>query len=296
MSGKHQRKEDEYRRLPHKLKDPAGPRSAYNEIKRSATTAVAEHLYHMTLGLQLPPAPSWRSALYASLDGHHFIITASHDLEESKIKEVHAVPRPRGPIRQVGNPKMEIVPTPSPGREMRVSLEALRFTPANPLDLLVLKVKPLPDNGGYLFPFDLGAWKPSRLRVEHDVLIIGFPEDYARITQEAGWPRPRRRLAMYLHMTERGQPSETILNFDPKFHIVLNQNSKRFSAMRIGPKGLSGGSVWRMRRIRHKKEIWSPTDAELIGIQSAVYSTSRLLKVTRIQYAIEMAREMSGIS
>jgi hypothetical protein len=246
----------------------------------------------MTLGVHFPPDTGTRSAVYVEIDSRHFVITASHLLEKDKIKEVWAVPRPQSPITQVSNPKTSPVPTLKPGRQFQLPIQGMRYE-ADPLDLLVMRVKPLQDQGGYLRSFKLADSSPSALRGGQHVQIIGFPEDYYISLQKGPNTGLQRRLSMYLHMTERAkEPKSTILGYNRKLHILLNLDSTRFGPMKVDPKGLSGGSAWRMKIARRVSEIWTPSSADLLGIQTGCYRGAKLLKITRIDEAIRLAREI----
>jgi hypothetical protein len=284
-------REDEYKRLKVKIKDPAGPRTAYHHIKTNSTQALAEYLYSMTLGLLFPPDPAGRSAVYTAIDGRHFVVTASHNLKRDQVKDILAVPRPQGPIRLVSDPVKSMIPTPKPGQQFQLPIEGMRFE-QDPIDLLVIRVKPLPNHGGYLRAYNMSERNPAHLRKGQDVLIIGFPYDYSVTTPKPNNAGFRRRLAMYLHMTERGESSNSLAGYDPDLHLLLNLNSTRLAPIRVDPQGLSGGSVWRMKKISKRSELWSPSSGDLIGIQTGFYKAAKLLKATRIEHAIALARTL----
>src|SRR5205814_10585108 len=122
---------------------------------------------------------------------------------------------------------------------------------------------------------------------------IGFPEDYYVTTEKGDGIGLQRRLSMYLHLTERARESTAISGYVRRLHILLNLNSKRFAPIKVDPHGMSGGSVWRMKPVTRVREIWSPSSADLVGIQTGFYKGAKLIKATRIEEAVRLARLLS---
>lgn len=266
------------------MTDPIGARSQRYAESLQVQQAFAEFTLRRVLAVTFPIGrPEYRSAFYATLEGAHFVITASHFLEESHIHDVKAVARVRQGLIPVKDPKERPWwEDRYPGRSFAVPLKAFRWTEADPLDLLVMRVDPLPSFEGWLEAYDLS--KPSvKLPADGPMMVGGYPIDHAKMRPLPDPKGVQARLSYYTYATGFGD-SDGIHPYDPKYHFLL-----KYEKADIRAQGLSGAPVWRLNL--EYMDFWRP-NPELIGVQSSVYKQNKVLKAVRIEHAVKLAKEM----
>ena len=86
-------------------------------------------------------------------------------------------------------------------------------------------------------------------------------------------------------------PNTALADYDPEYHFLLSYKlDESIPALKgLGPFGMSGGPVYELPPISN---TWSPTQGKLIGVQKAVYSKQKLLKVSRIKNVLMLVQEL----
>lgn len=271
--------------------DPIGPRSGHNAINKEAERALTEYVSRFTLALYFPGRnDQYRSGIYCALDKHHFVVTASHELHEAQVKDVDGISRARQVLEKDPYPKERPWSKDKrPGERFKLLVQSFRLTPEDPLDLLVMDVDPLPRCEGWLEPYDLANAVTTVPTTSEPVLGIGYPVEHAKMRQ-AGPNVVELRASLLTHGTFIREPSPRPDNYDPLYHFLMMHNDKK----RIHPRGMSGGPIWKIPST--EVTIWSPTGAQLVGVQSSYYTRLELLKATKVEHVIRLARELIGSS
>lgn len=269
------------------IPDPIGPRSGHIVINTEAERALTEYVARFTLALYFPGKNNqYRSGIYCALDAHRFVVTASHELEEAQVRDVDGISRARQALEKEPYPKDRPWSKDKRlGQRFKLPIHRFRLTPADPLDLLVMEVAGLPDCEGWLEPYDLGNALTSVPSTTEPVLGIGYPVEHAK-TRQAGPKVVELRASLLAHGTFIREPSPPPDNFDPQYHFLMMHNDKK----RVHPSGMSGGPVWKIPT--SDATIWSPTRAQLVGVQSSYYTRLELLKATKVEHVISLAREI----
>ncbi|MCZ7647984.1 MAG: serine protease [Planctomycetota bacterium] len=126
-----------------------------------------------------------------------------------------------------------------------------------------------------------------------EYLVLGFPTDPAW----GIWNGTTREIqATFLPFGSVPYPGTTshLINYDPLIHFALHYPKEDIwdnfgnEASLPHPDGISGSAIWRIRRKTTPMDKWVKQEISLVGIEHAFYSEARIIKVTKIGYAIQM--------
>jgi hypothetical protein len=270
--------------------DPIGERTASYNIHSRSTEALREHCSKCVLGLRFKGTRGYRTGVYVSLEKRSFVISAGHYLTDKHLTEIEAVARAEAPFVDSKDPRKDwqkvtrlAVPFRLHVRDARILLGAQ--------DLLILRVDSLPDKDGYLQRFDLDSCSLRPPNPSEELMVVGYPESTAVAVRRYPQNNIQLRLSLHFHFTEIAKPSRLLNDYSPHWHFLLNLQAKKFGRpIQLSPGGMSGAPVWRMPE--SDGPVWTPSHAELVGVQTGIYDHSKLIKATRIRHAIIAARKM----
>lgn len=128
-----------------------------------------------------------------------------------------------------------------------------------------------------------------------DVLVSGYPFAIMTVEQTDKFNIHTVRASHFRTVTI--PTIEFPLHLDSEKHIVLNyqkivEDSHGNTVEIPDAPGISGGSIWAMNA--NIKGIWSPDEANLIGIQSSWSKNNRYLVGVQIQYLTDLIKRDYG--
>lgn len=225
---------------------------------------------------------SFRTGLYATLGGNHFVITAGHQLDGLHLDDFTYQSRPAvwrdSNDPGGGRPSDPRLPTPD--------CHVLdREVVPDPQDLLVMRIKPLPDKGGKVVPYSLDQSPAASVPFGCKTVALGFPGDLR--DDKVNDPYTFKPLGLWSHVVEE-PPGLT--GFNPEYHFMT-----RYKLIEGDPmfgnstRGMSGAPVF---IVPPQEQVIAIPSALLIGIQHAEYLDRNLLKATRIEHVIPVVRKV----
>lgn len=133
-------------------------------------------------------------------------------------------------------------------------------------------------------------------------LLLGFP---AMLSDSAHGPGEIVGLGAFRFATTASQVGNSLEDFDKNVHFLLDAKDDalvNMLGMRTtlrarhgvpvklvdGVPGISGCGVWRIGRPRTAPESWTQDDARLVGVATAVYGKSEVIKVTRWKFVTKL--------
>ena len=220
----------------------------------------------------------------------YYILTAAHVLkDEPDNKKIRIIGKPDAPIKIVHKdhlPNAIFSRTSGPlAYSTAVSLPIdERIIGNDDEDIAALEIHDAEKYLPHTIFHDLSSQGETRNSAGEIVNIFGFPGEIAqfvehRMTREQGniaFPQFQQR--------EIRQIIDAPCELDPAVWFVTEYS---FEDNTCNPKGLSGCGIWNIPKVKDNK-IWSPQQSQLLGIQSAFYPDSKLLKVIRIERIIKL--------
>ncbi len=256
----------------------------------NAKQALSEFVSRSVLCLAFtkPRSGNLRTGLYATLGGKHFVITAGHDLKDADPRGFTYQPRPPYAWRQPDDPRGGRVtdsglPTPT--------AYVLDREPAeDPLDLMVLRIDPLPSRGGWVVPYDLTNCTVASTPFGLKTMLFGYPVDIGyehfceRLKRNEYVLKPLRMLS---HVVEE---PHALKGYDPRFHFLINYKLNSGDPMEDKEaKGVSGAAVF---VVPPKEQVIALPSEMLLGILHWEYTNIHMMRITRIEHVLPVVRKL----
>ena len=220
----------------------------------------------------------------------YYILTAAHVLkEEPDNKQIRFIGKPNAPTKIAHKddlPNAAFLGTNGPlaySEAVSLFIED-RIIGIDDEDIAALKIYDAAKYLPYTSFHDLSSQGDTKISVGETVNIFGFPGEIAQFVEHRMTSKQGNIAFSQFQQQEVRQISDAPCELNPDVYFITDYS---FDDNTSAPKGLSGCGVWNIPKVTDNK-IWSPQQSQLLGIQSAFYPDSKLLKVIRIERIIKL--------
>ena len=215
----------------------------------------------------------------------YYILTAAHVLKQEPDNEkIRFIGRPNAPFIEVHKDHLpDAVFKGSYGpivysTAVQIPIED-RIIGTGDEDIAALKIQNAENYLPHTIFHDISDQGETNISVGEIVTICGFPGELAQqvehsVTREHGAAAFRQ-----FEHREIKPILDAPVELNPEIYFITDYT---FDDKTCNPKGFSGCGVWSIPKVKEDK-FWAPQRSKLLGIQSAFYPDSKLLKVVRVE-------------
>lgn len=263
------------------------------ELEKQARDAVAEAIGNHTVAIDVSRAteekPSWGTGTFISIKGKFFIVTCRHVVKpQYKSEDLRFLYKLGKSFQWVDKKvitksslyEIERIMDKRFPEEIHISN---RIYSDDTDDLALLEVDLLVEKmGSYRF-FEIKNLDEKTPEVSTQVYLIGFSAELARPVTAKG----DIGIFAFYGVTSIIDKEIDSYEYDPRRHFLIDFRTIDNSHS-VDPSGLSGCGVW-ARIASGKDRLWTP-NIYLVGVQQSYFKGSQVLKATRIERLIELAK------
>jgi hypothetical protein len=256
-----------------------------------------EHLSWQTIGVfnEMTGGVGTGTALKA--EGHSIIITAAHVLVGVKSESLTFGLRNDIPLSSTASPPRGFRIVKKEVESIKLPVRDIHLTDPRREDLaFILLDNKKPEQMKQLIFLGESDIEEKTPEDSDFVTICGFPDELSRRTKQG--KITNISVGLYFdHPKILADPGNLASDFDPSLHFLLQfplEELQDKKTLLTNLKGMSGASVRRMIP-NTPGQLWK-FGTKIIGIQIAVYSSSRIYKCTRSEILLKELRRIIGPS
>lgn len=222
----------------------------------------------------------------------HYIITADHVLAREPWDEnLLIIGRPDSALKEVEKselPKAFFYGThgqikSSTGTQLIITR---RITSMTLGDIAAIMLEDVAKHLPHTVFHDLSNQGSTSISEGTHVIICGFPGEFALRASHRATDQKQvaiftgfawQRIIAFPKLLDLSNPIDPQIDFFTDFSLEETWD----------PKGMSGGGTWTIPKTKNT-DLWSPSQTQLLGIQSGFYRNNNLLRLTRIDRVLEL--------
>ncbi len=264
-----------------------------NQIDEQGAKAIQHYLASSSVAINSQtPGFEHGTGVAVRYMGENYIVTADHILrKEPRDEKLLIIGRPDFALREVEKseiPNAFFRGTHGPIRSSTGTQVTItrRLTTKKIGDIAAIKIKDAQQYLPHTVFHDLSNQGEINISEGTPVVICGFPGEFTLHAQHT--VTGQHGIAIFTGFAWQSivaLPESLDLSnpMDPKIDFVTDF-SLRAS---WDPKGMSGGGAWAIPKTKNR-ELWFPSQAKLLGIQSGFYRNNSLLRLTRIECVLDL--------
>ena len=154
-------------------------------------------------------------------------------------------------------------------------------------DIAALKVEDVRDDLPHTVFHDLSGQGETDISKGRPVIICGFPGELALHAQHRVTGQLRVAIFTCFAWQHIMAIPESLDQLNPLNPIIDFVTDFTHDNETWDPKGMSGGGAWTIPKIKDG-ELWSPSQTQILGIQSGFYRNKNLLRLTRTECLLKL--------